>query len=139
MYKKLNYLASSLAPDYNNAGYMRGNIVRITVGGYLHNQPGIIKSINFGVPQESPWEIAIDENGNEDSSVKQLPHMIKVTGFTFTPIHEFIPSLANSQASTAQSGIDNPIQKYISLANSSGETNYVEDYEKAYQQGSSLI
>ena len=33
MYKKLNYLASTLAPDYSPAGYMRGNIVKMTVGG----------------------------------------------------------------------------------------------------------
>ena len=70
---------------------MRGNIVKITVGGYIYDQPGIIKSISYGIPEESPWEIAIDQDGNEDTSVKQLAHMIKVTGFTFVPIHKFIP------------------------------------------------
>ena len=127
MYKKLNYLASTLAPDYNQAGYMRGNIVKITVGGYIYDQPGIIKSINFGVPQESPWEIAIDIEGNEDTSVKQLPHMIKVTGFTFVPIHKFIPAKANS--------LTNPTQKYIALANSTGKTNYSDTYKEYQQQG----
>jgi hypothetical protein len=33
-------------------------------------------------------------DGNDDSSVKELPHMIKVTSFTFTPIQEFIPRIA---------------------------------------------
>ena len=28
MYSKLNYLASTLAPDYGNNGFMKGNIVR---------------------------------------------------------------------------------------------------------------
>ena len=53
------------------------------MGGYLYDQPGIIKGLSYGIPQESPWEIAINENGEDDASVKQLPHMIKVTGFTF--------------------------------------------------------
>ena len=127
MYKKLNYLASTLAPDYTGAGMMRGNIVKITVGGYIYDQPGIIKSINFGVPQESPWEIAIDIEGNEDTSVKQLPHMIKVTGFTFVPIHKFIPAKANS--------LTNPTQKYIALANSTGKTNYTNTYNSYAQTG----
>ena len=33
MYRKLNYLASSLAPDYSEKGYMRGNMVKLTIGG----------------------------------------------------------------------------------------------------------
>lgn len=127
MYKKLNYLASSLAPDYTGAGFMRGNIVKITVGGYIYDQPGIIKSISYGIPEESPWEIAIGVDGEEDTSVKQLPHMIKVTGFTFIPIHKFIPAKANSTT--------NPTQKYIALANQTGKTNYSDTYKNYSQQG----
>jgi hypothetical protein len=87
-----NYLASTMAPDYNTAGFMQGNLVRLTLGGYLYEQPGIIKSLTFGVPQESPWEIALSETGGSDKSVKELPHMIKVTGMTFIPIQKFIPA-----------------------------------------------
>ncbi len=47
MYKKLNYLASTLAPDYTAAGFMRGNIVRLTLGGYLYEQPGFISSLTY--------------------------------------------------------------------------------------------
>ena len=94
MYRKLNYLASSLAPDYSEGGFMRGNLTRLTVGGYLYNQLGIIKSITYDISNESTWEIGIDDKGNDDSSVKELPHMIKVTSFTFTPIQEFIPRIA---------------------------------------------
>jgi len=130
MYKKLNYLASTLAPDYNSAGFMRGNIVRLTMGGYLYEQPGIIKSITYGVPQESPWEIGINELGGTDSSVKELPHMIKVTGMTFTPIQKFIPAKADS--------LTNPRQKYIALANNGKTTNYSDSY-KSYSQGGSVI
>ena len=95
MYEKLNYLASSLAPDYSWGGYMRGNLARLTVGGYLYNQLGIIKSITYDIPSESTWEIGIDNNGGTDKFVEELPHMIKVTGFTFTPIENKIPQIRN--------------------------------------------
>jgi hypothetical protein len=102
MYQKLNFLASSLAPDYSADGYMRGNLAVITVGGYLFDQPGIINSINYSVPSESPWEIGINDEKDDlaagtkygyDTTVKELPHIIKVTGFSFTPIHKFVPKL----------------------------------------------
>ena len=94
MYPKLNYLASTLAPDYSEGGFMRGNLARLTMGGYLYNQLGIIKSLTYDISNESTWEIGINKYGNYDSSVKELPHMIKVTSFTFTPIQEFIPRIA---------------------------------------------
>jgi hypothetical protein len=91
MYKKLNYLATSLAPDYSSGGFMRGSLARLTVGGYLYNQLGIIKSLTYTIPDESTWEIGIDENGGFDDTVKELPHMIKVSGFTFIPIQDDVP------------------------------------------------
>lgn len=90
MYQKLNFLASNLMPDYNNQGYMRGSLVRITVGGYLYSQPGFLTSLTYDIPQESSWEIAINDEGDSDNSVKELAHMIKVTA-VFTPIHTFVP------------------------------------------------
>ena len=97
MYDKLNFLASSLAPEYLDSltsGYMAGNIAYITLGEYIYDQPGIINSLTFDIPEESPWEIGIDDAGNQIESkdnVRQVPHMIKVTGFNFTPIHKFRP------------------------------------------------
>jgi hypothetical protein len=96
MYDKLNFLASSLAPEYLDSlssGYMAGNIAYITLGGYINDQPGIITSLTFDIPEESPWEIGIDDAGEplEVGDIRQLPHMIKVTGFNFTPIHKFRP------------------------------------------------
>ena len=95
MYNKLNYLASTLAPDYSKSGFMRGNIIRLTVGGYIREQHGFISNLTYDVPQESPWEIAIKSDWEEfgsrgDSSVKELPHVIKAS-MTFTPIHNFLP------------------------------------------------
>jgi hypothetical protein len=134
MYQKLNFLASSLAPDYSANGYMRGNLATLTVGGYLYEQPGIIKSINYSVPQESPWEIGIDNigvndiNNGIDRGVNQLPHMIKVTGFQFVPIHTFVPKLQqNGYLMDEGGGGELELfgkEKYISLKNEDGKDNY---------------
>jgi hypothetical protein len=127
MYKKLNYLASTLAPSYNSSGFMRGNLVRLTIGGYVYEQPGFITSLTYTVPEASPWEIAINSEGTSDTSVQELPHVIQVTGFSFTPIHTFLPSkpegtskeeteaLANNPLST-EAGSNNGNQRFISLA-----------------------
>ena len=95
MYQKLNYLASVCAPDYSDAGYMRGNLISLTVGGWCYEQVGIMKGITLDVPTESPWEIGIDSSATQpnDSSVKELPMIVKVTGFQFTPIHNFVPKV----------------------------------------------
>jgi hypothetical protein len=121
MYKKLNYLASSLAPDYSEkSGFMKGNLHKMTIGGYLFDQVGIIKSITYDVPEETPWEIGInnEQEVGDDTSVKELPHMIKVTGLTFVPIQHFLPRVANpsNQSKT----------RYIALAASTddNDTNY---------------
>jgi hypothetical protein len=93
MYKKLNFLASSLAPSYSSGGFMRGNLIRLTVGGYFYNQLGILKGISYDIPNESTWEIGINIDGGSDSDVKELAHMIKVTGFDFIPIENTVPQL----------------------------------------------
>jgi hypothetical protein len=95
MYDKLNFLASSLAPEYldnSSSGYMAGNIAYITVGGYIDDQPGIITSLDYTIPEESTWEIGIDVKGDKSDSknVRQLPHIIRVS-LNFTPIQKFRP------------------------------------------------
>ena len=125
MYQKLNYLASVCAPDYSSDGYMRGNLIELTVGGYLFNQVGIMTGINYTVPMESPWEIAINDKGKSDRSVKELPFMIKVSGFNFIPIHDFVPNIQkNSFFETNQegAGVKGDLsafgdEKYIALSN----------------------
>jgi hypothetical protein len=101
MYNHLNILASSLAPSYVGNGYMAGNIHKLTIGNYITNQYGIITGLTFDIDNESPWEI------NQRS---QLPHFIKVTGFKFTPIHDFRPeySTVNSHDYIAQNAAINP-------------------------------
>jgi len=126
MYKKLNYLASNLAPDYSGEyGYMKGCFITLTVGGYLYEQPGFITNLSYDIITESPWEIAInDTNGDPDPTVKQLSHMVKVGSFDFTPIHNFIPqkqSLGVTNNGLEQVGRE----EYIALANpNDGSTNW---------------
>ena len=130
MYQKLNYLASSCAPSYSEAGYMSGNLISLTIGGWCYEQVGIIGGLTLDVPTESPWEIAIPDGPDEgvvgegnneissDNSVKEMPMIIKVTGFTFTPIHNFRPELQNNEYKGAGGFISNyGEQRYIALDN----------------------
>ena len=140
MYQKLNYLASVCAPDYSKTGYMRGNLITLTVGGYLYEQVGIMTGVQFGVPKESPWEIAIPDGGDisnvgsgtntiaSDSTVKELPHIIEVSGFNFIPIHDFVPQVQQNTFDNKFTGGPEGEgtgdvlsqfgkQRYISLAN----------------------
>ena len=128
MYRKLNYLASVCAPSYSDDGYMRGNLIELTVGGYLFNQVGIMKGINYTVPMESPWEIGIKDTPSNalktggDPSVKELPMMIKVSGFQFIPIHNFVPSIQKNGYGGGDSDDTGDVttygdQRYIALSN----------------------
>ena len=94
-YQKLNRLAASLAPDYSYAGIMRGNFMELTFGDYIVKQPGVLTGLNFNIPDNSPYEIGRynqgDKAGELTNEGDRLPHMIKVEGFTFQPIHNFIP------------------------------------------------
>ena len=137
MYQKLNYLASSCAPSYSEAGYMSGNLISLTIGGWCYEQVGIIGGLTLDVPTESPWEIAIPdgpdggtvgEEDNEiksDDSVKEMPMIIKVTGFTFTPIHNFRPELQKNDYEGAGGFISKyGEQRYIALESTNLNNNY---------------
>jgi len=119
---------------------MRGNLAELTIGGWLFNQPGIITSMTLDVPQESPWEIGIstqeDENtlntGQEsvksDRGVKELPHIVKVTGFNFIPIHTFVPRLQQNTFNDSD-GYLNKFGKERYIALDSGEKTNNYDYK----------
>ena len=121
MYQKLNYLASVTAPDYSDGGFMRGNYIYLTVGDWLVNVPGILNGISINVPTESPWEIARNQTGGIQNDIAQLPHYVEVTGFNFTPIHNFIPQLNSPfigspvSSSQATNFVYNPPQVFNAL------------------------
>lgn len=127
MYQKLNYIKSTLAPDYSKSGYMRGNIAQLTMGGYLYEVPGIIEAFNITIPNDTPWEIAIPasqaqsteaqgSNGFTDSNVKELPHRLEVS-MDFSPIYKFLPKTV-----TNINGGGSITQRFISLEDADGKT-----------------
>ena len=136
MYQKLNYLASSLAPDYSSDGYMQGNIAYLTMGGYCYEQPGIITSMNISPMKESPYEIDIpSKSGANDGGkkTKELAMYVNVTGFNFIPLHNFVPRIQNNTFSGAsiEGGGGNYISKFgkerfIALQNAGGN-NYTQN------------
>jgi hypothetical protein len=79
MYQKLNFLMSNLMPDYSSDNLMRGPLVRMTIGNYIDGQLAKLDDVSYRIPQDSPWEIAI----NDTELI--LPHIIEVT-LSFTPI-----------------------------------------------------
>jgi len=143
MYQKLNYLASANAPHYSENGYMGGNLISLTIGGWCYEQVGVMNGLTLSVPEESPWEISIpdaiesnkklsddDSQILTDPSVKELPMIVRVTGFTFKPIHNFVPQVQKNEfAGGAAFGGGNFIEKYgderyIALNNSNITNNY---------------
>jgi hypothetical protein len=147
MYDKLNFLASSLAPEYLDSltsGYMAGNIAYVTLGEYIYDQPGIITSLTFDIPEESPWEIGIDDNGNrlDVKDIRQVPHMIKVTGFNFTPIHKFRPekqTFKNDKLGTDSTRLLNTgTQRYVDQLRPES-TNYDKEVQEAYTSNLEIL
>ena len=147
MYQKLNYLQSSLTPNYNiTDGFMRGNIHQLTLGGYFYEQPGVLTSLNYTMPQNSPWEIGIPADSRDgeavggisyrDPSVKELTHMIQVQ-VSFKPIHTFLPQIVGSSLDRPKNidgvfGKGNIDQRYIALTND-GDGNKNNLYSKGTQ------
>lgn len=78
IYQKLNFLMSNTMPDYKG-NVMRGPLIRMSVGNWIDSQLGILNNINFKVPNDSPWEISLNDN------LLILPHIVEVN-MTFTPI-----------------------------------------------------
>lgn len=85
IYNKLNNVVGNMAPNYNEAGYLRGNFFRLTFGDYLRNVPGIINSLSIAPMFEVGFEIARKADGTLDPDMKQLPKGLDVS-LQFTPI-----------------------------------------------------
>ena len=101
MYRKLNYLASSLAPSYNIAsegsdGFMRGTLINFTLGSYFYRLPGFITSLNYSWNNTYPFEIALNSPDpvtglrENDTDVQELPMVLDIN-MSYTPIHRFTP------------------------------------------------
>jgi len=113
IYDKLNYLASVTAPNYAAGGFMRGNLIKVTVGDYLNNTVGILNGLSYSIPPESPWDIGRNSEGKQDDNSLQMPFIVDVGGFSFTPIHNFIDKTVSNDY--ISKGKAKPDQRYISL------------------------
>ena len=82
MYQKMNKLTDMVTPDYSNLGYMRGTVVKLTVGDYFKSLPCIVKGVDFSGHFDTGWEII---NG------RQVPKFLQVGGLSLSPIHNFLP------------------------------------------------
>jgi hypothetical protein len=92
-YRKLNYLVSTLYPDYSSAGFMRGNITKLTIGDLFVRQPGILTSLNLTIDDNYPWEIAFNEPEKGDSvDMLETPQIIDVA-VNFKPILNILPQI----------------------------------------------
>jgi hypothetical protein len=96
LYEKLNALVGTTSPRYSNKGYMLGNFIKLTVGTYFSNVPGIINNITLKPSFEAGWDInrtvggSVIKTTDKTNYIGQIPRMIEID-MTFTPIHDFTP------------------------------------------------
>ena len=55
----------------------------MTVGNWIDGQDGIINDLTYTIPNDSPWEIALNKVNGAEPLI--LPHIVEVS-MTFTPI-----------------------------------------------------
>ena len=129
LYRKLNWLLSTVYPDYSEQGFMRGNIVRLTIGDLFHRTPGILQSLNLSVATDYPWEIAYNSpEGGFDSDMLETPQILDVSA-TFSPILYSLPEYADFNASknngillTGDPESGGKISKYLTRGRSGNAT-----------------
>jgi hypothetical protein len=87
IYEKLNKLQQNLAPNYSQAGYLRGSFAKLTFGNYLNNVPGIIKGFTLTPVFDGGFDID-----------NPLAKVIKVESFAFTPIADNDNNIINNSS-----------------------------------------
>jgi hypothetical protein len=114
-----------MAPDYTEGGFMRGNLVKITIGDYITDMPGIIRGISYGYPDEGGWDIARNELGQLETDAYIMPKLIDVKGIKFTPIHNFIPQTVSNAFVVSGSGnnVDAPFITFGKTTGAGGSGN----------------
>lgn len=125
LYQKLNYLASTLHPDYQGGtGFMRGTIHKLTIGEYFYRMPGIIKSMNISVDDNYPWEIKMKQpeinkiSGSlgatgDDRGQMEVPQVLNVQ-MSFTPIYNNLPKRGLKEQIITSTGTGSVANNYLS-------------------------
>jgi hypothetical protein len=112
IYQKMIWLASATAPSYSDNGqFMRGTIIKVTVGDYIYELPGVLNNLTYTWQQDYPWEIAMlePESRSGDYNMQELP-MVMDCQMDFTPIHTFTPEVGLKKYFTAGTRSEN---KYV--------------------------
>jgi len=81
LYQKLNFLASSLHPDYSSEGFMRGNLHKLTIGEWFYRTPGILKSMNISIDTNYPWEIKYTEPETDKFPTADFPTNVSPSNY----------------------------------------------------------
>lgn len=81
LYQKLNFLASSLHPDYSSGGFMRGNLHKLTIGEWFYRMPGILKSMNVSIDNNYPWEIKYTEPETSKFQTSDFPTNVSPSNY----------------------------------------------------------
>jgi hypothetical protein len=90
IYRKLNLLASTTAPTFDETGlFMQGTLIRMKVGDYFDNQLCNVENVALSWAIDYPWEVQLQGKDKEDD-VQILPHVLDVS-MTLGAIHEFVP------------------------------------------------
>ena len=114
LYRKLNYLVSSTAPEYVNRR-MRGRYVRLTIGDWCYEVPGFFPTIGLSWTSNYPWEM----NPDNDNTISQHPLILDVN-CTFKPIHDFTPESKIDKPFIIRTG--NMIKPYSEFPNAPSPT-----------------
>ena len=102
------------------------------------NTMGILNAVNFTIPDEASWDIGRDLEGKEDPNSFQLPQMINVSQFQFTPISNFLERSVSPKY--AKGEFARPDENYISMGtNASGYDSTFEARKNSNQVKSSII
>lgn len=115
LYQKMMYLASATAPTYAvGKQFMQGTIIKVTVGDYIYELPGVLNNLTYNWQTDYPWEIAMaePENENSDQAMQELP-MVLDCRLDFTPIHSFTPEAGLKKYFTA--GTEGKLNDYTKL------------------------
>lgn len=88
MYNNWNEVTAALTPDYNAAGFMRGNIIKLSIGRWIEQLPIIITSLNYTLPMEHSWDIINYET--------QIPFYLDIN-MNFKPIFNWLPNIKEKQ------------------------------------------
>jgi len=94
LYRKLNHLISQVYPDYSPiSNFMRGNVVKLTIGDYLYRVPGFLDSVNVTLDTNVGWEILLNQY-DEGYDVAQAPFVVTIS-CGFKPIMSILPRREN--------------------------------------------